>query len=1068
MSYLTDSRLYTAPEGDGETHDTDAGVMRELTCNTGARWPGPREDAPADEASRADLRFSAEPTGGHGAAEGDNGRFPAWMVDDLARSGISREEAAVLGIRHASPCEIAEVLGFRPPGDSDGYLIPFRDPATGQPLRTRDGSRDFVRVRLHHPAPMPDGPAKYLSPKGAGNRAYVLPEVRVAASAGETIYVTEGEKKALAATGVGIPTIGLTGVWAFTDGETKDLIDDLAPHVASGRAVTFVVDSDAAVNHGIAAAAHRLNQCAANRGCELRVLVLPPHFEGSKEARHPVKAGLDDAIVRDGAEHVRALLATAERIEGNVDDIYVRWLLRFVRACAAEGIRAGLLVDDMVRKGYFDGTAGSVRRRIHDGLAEVFPALNLALQRAVLARLDKEFRDVPPPAHGGKGLKVGKRVAAPGQVERLKIDALQAEIAWCFLPGSSHRSRPYPRNLLELAREWTAPGCAADNSLPRLPLPRPYRPQSVFAAEAGKILKESPSAGVFIRHGQVVEVRLRRFADDVESTGFAVIKSSRLITLIERYAQVGCETKLDDGESKFTPVSMSKATAETLLAAPQFRDQLPVIERVLDVPLPILCPDGPIQFPCRGYDPRFRTYLVQDAPQMREMSRDEALSLIRNLYAEFCFKDEQSRIHAYAALITAFCRGLYGRWNVRTPIMAYRANRERSGKDYAAAIPGLVLEGRRNEDAPLNNDAEELRKKITAALMAGRRRMHFANLRGHLSNATLEAIATAETWTDRVLGESSEVTIPNELELSFSANSGLSYTADLANRLRCIDLHLEVEDANSRRFQRPDLHGWILEHRSEILSALAALVQHWDRAGRPPGPTPFASFARWAEVVGGILVNAGLGDPCLPAVEEGAVDGDQQTRDMKAVFALAHDRFGEDWVSKHRIFELLSGEDVGLFPWLDLTTGGDRTRFGMLLAKFAGRILGGIRLNRDASNIRSQQHRFQFVRVPTTAPSSGLPSVAQASETQVVPADDGHPGHPGHVPGPIIRGPMNYNLPPSHQNDFQVPKVPRVPNERGSGSSVNGVEEAVPAAVSGPVVPVVEGNDLLWTEGVTL
>ncbi len=505
-------------------------------------------------------------------------------------------------------------------------------------------------------------------------------------------------------------------------------------------------------------------------------------------------------------------------------------------------------------------------------------------------------------------------------------------------------------------------GQTSPDGRPRLPLPGRDRPQSTFAAEAGAMLgpSERPDR-LFVRHDQVVEIRDVQVAPRLTTVAFSTVKPARAITLTERFAEVGVLRKDERGEQEFHAASMLKATAEIMLASPQFREELPRIDRILDVPIPIRGDDGVIRYPRPGYDPEFLTYLSPSAPTLGEMPLEEARRLFRGMYEEFCFKDPQSVVHALAAMITPFCRGLYGRWNARTPVFLYKANRERAGKDYLANLVAIVFEGRCREDAPLNSDVPESRKKFTSALVSGRRGLHMANCRGHIDNAAFEMLATAEVWVDRLLGENTEVTIPNELELSLSANTGLTYTADFANRCRIVALHYEEEDANARRFRQPDLHGWVRSNRDRIVSALAALVRHWDHKGRPAGPTPFTSFPLWARTVGGIMAAAGLGDPCLPMPDENAaIDGDRQTADMKSLFLLAHEAFGEEWVKKDRIYEIMRAEGNELFPWLDLDKRPDVTRFGTMLAKFTGRILGGIRLGRDATSGRSTNHTYQF------------------------------------------------------------------------------------------------------------
>src|SRR5205814_2199724 len=97
---------------------------------------------------------------------------------------------------------------------------------------------------------------------------------------------------------------------------------------------------------------------------------------------------------------------------------------------------------------------------------------------------------------------------------------------------------------------------------------------------------------------------------------------------------------------------------------------------------------------------------------------------------------------------------------------------------------------------------------------------------------------------------------------------GFGFTEDFNLRCRKISLHYSEEDANGRKFSKPDLHGWLLARRNDLLSALAALITHWDQQGRPAGPTAFTSFPEWARVVGGIMTCCGLGDPCQLQADE--------------------------------------------------------------------------------------------------------------------------------------------------------------------------------------------------------
>jgi hypothetical protein len=181
------------------------------------------------------------------------------------------------------------------------------------------------------------------------------------------------------------------------------------------------------------------------------------------------------------------------------------------------------------------------------------------------------------------------------------------------------------------------------------------------------------------------------------------------------------------------------------------------------------------------------------------ISLEKAKEIIDNLFKEFCFKSEQDKINAIAGFITPYLRGLFSSFSVRTPVFIYEANRERAGKDYLAGLTGILYEGFALEEPPIStgdkmqNNSDELRKKILSSMMYGRKRLHFSNNKGYLNNAVFESITTAEKYSDRPLGRSEILTFHNELDFSLSGNIGMTLTPDLANRSRFIKLFLDIE-----------------------------------------------------------------------------------------------------------------------------------------------------------------------------------------------------------------------------------------------------------------------------------
>ena len=253
------------------------------------------------------------------------------------------------------------------------------------------------------------------------------------------------------------------------------------------------------------------------------------------------------------------------------------------------------------------------------------------------------------------------------------------------------------------------------------------------------------------------------------------------------------------------------------------------------------------------------------------MSFPDAKDLIDLIFSKFDWDTAhpQSKVHAIARLLTPYCQGIMG-FQAKSPLWIFQANRSRAGKDYLAAIAPLVFAGTAYEDAPLDKDDSENKRRITAAIIAGHRFMHFANCKLDLDQCpSLEAAVTAKFWHDRIIGTSETIQMSNEIIYSLSYNGPVKLSEDMVNRVRRIKLFLPPSTpANSRPF--PDLHGWISSDmgRRKVIAALDAFVENWKAKGRPPGSKKFTSFPEWAAVVGGIMEAAKYDSPCEPDPED--------------------------------------------------------------------------------------------------------------------------------------------------------------------------------------------------------
>lgn len=481
---------------------------------------------------------------------------------------------------------------------------------------------------------------------------------------------------------------------------------------------------------------------------------------------------------------------------------------------------------------------------------------------------------------------------------------------------------------------------------------------------------------IFFKQNEQKVVRIVNIEDDKTQNkflGFNDVTPSYLISYMENCVVPGVwKVNKSNGQTDITfkKKSLSQSNSSIVLESLQFTHKLSKINTVFSSPIPLIY-NNKLTLPKKGYDERFRSYLQQDSPNINKtLSLEEAKKNILEIYSEFCFKEEQDKINAIAGLITPFLRGLYNN-NVRTPIFFYEANRERAGKDCCAGITGMVFEGEANEETPLSTEdnkktsqGEEFKKKILGAFRQGRKRLHFSNNKGHINNANLEALSTAKNWSCRLLGKNEDLRFENDLELSMSANLPVTYTPDLANRMRKIRLFLAEEDPNKRVFRHEDLHGYVKENRELILSSIYAIIRDWYDKGMPKGITKFSSFPEWANICGGIMINAEFGDPCIQDKEVMHIGGDTKTQDFKEFVEYCYEKRSDEWIIKNQLIFLAKGsqEECEIFKYYDFETKSSQIKFGQEIQLMFGRIFSDIKIIADVSNLRKSRHRVKFTK----------------------------------------------------------------------------------------------------------
>ena len=435
---------------------------------------------------------------------------------------------------------------------------------------------------------------------------------------------------------------------------------------------------------------------------------------------------------------------------------------------------------------------------------------------------------------------------------------------------------------------------AAAPAVPEVPkvgpfvrLPAENYLMSRTAKEMGAILRTN---GIYRRDEKVVTI-------DARKAGWRLMEPRRFQTYVENY-MVPAKFKMVEGEPQWRPNTMSADTAAGILQSPAFLEQQRELVRVNTVPLPVMREDGRIDLLAEGYDAAARIFTLPSGIKVRDdLPLEEAVALIKSLYAEFPFNDAKedgtSRNLAVcvAAMLSMFGVGLLGPLTSRMHFV-YGANAVGSGKSLLAKLAIVPVAGAARVRVKGEN-SEELRKELSSAALDGDAYFFLDDLDGMLKSQELNAFMTSATMSGRMLGGLSGFTAEKQCVVFITGNN-LKLSQDIARRVLRVSLYSEAFDVQERAVKRPIDEEWLCrpEVRGDVLGALWALIREWDKAGRPKGGRALRGFEKWCEVFGGIVAHAGFGDPCeAPPVDDNS--GSNEISDMLALVELLHGKMQE-------------------------------------------------------------------------------------------------------------------------------------------------------------------------------
>lgn len=290
------------------------------------------------------------------------------------------------------------------------------------------------------------------------------------------------------------------------------------------------------------------------------------------------------------------------------------------------------------------------------------------------------------------------------------------------------------------------------------------------------------------------------------------------------------------------------------------------------------------------------------------MTIDEARALIfDHLLVDFPFATSGDRANAVALLISYFVRDMLD----ITPMHLIDAAKWGTGKGLLAYLFHSIWGVRYSPKTMTHND-DETRKTIIASLMEHPESIVFDEAKT-LRGGALQNVLTTEHISDRVLGISENISVPNQA-IWIAMGNNVKVDGDMPRRVVPIRMVATCEDPSLRTdFVIPDIKAWTREHRGELIRACLTMIEYGltqTRAGSTTRTNPImGSFERYSIILGDILAGCGVPDflSNLSRVRES-----DDIALWRSIVSIWYGKLGSQHCSASDIYDAIANEDVGI------------------------------------------------------------------------------------------------------------------------------------------------------------
>lgn len=391
---------------------------------------------------------------------------------------------------------------------------------------------------------------------------------------------------------------------------------------------------------------------------------------------------------------------------------------------------------------------------------------------------------------------------------------------------------------------------------------------------------------------------------------------------------------------------------------------------------PILREDGSL-FAEPGYDRHTGLYVEGSFPKIvvpEDVSKKQALAASKRLFEPFCefpfVDDDLDRAVLLAYLITLAVRPQL----TIAPLFCVSATTPGTGKGLLIEASNRLVRGRDAATMPPvqgGSGEEETRKRITALLSRGVASINLDNWTKPIGGESMNTLLTTTEWTDRILGGSRTVSLPNRITLAATGNN-LGVRGDMTRRSLLLQLDAKTERPEQRPIEVKDLLGLIERDREKLLTALFTILKGFQDAGRPgQNKHLLGRFEAWSAAVAAPIRWLGLPDPVDS--QERLRDQDPEGDKLELFLAAWHGVHGEKWLTAGELTDALANGSISGSQRsgnslhesiLDIASDSrgypSNKLLGWYLRHNNGRIAAGYRLEQKPRSSTKSKHAKQY------------------------------------------------------------------------------------------------------------